>query len=292
VLFLRRFYCGKIYKTAVVLGIKLSEKINAIRPKIFKRLPIVLSKNEVSIIFNEIDNPYLFLLKFLYGTGLRINEFLNLRVKDVDLELNRINVIAGKGNKDRYTILPASMKEEIATHLFKINRIHQQDMLMGYGKAFLPDRMSRKFKNLGKDFSWQFLFPANGIFHDKETGNSGRWHLDESVINRFIKIAAKKASIHKRVTAHTFRHTFATHLLEDGVNLRVIPELLGHKSPETTMIYTHVMSNTVSSTISPVDRIFAMDIHANNPLKPALSVRTTALRKTMAIQESTSLSGQ
>lgn len=250
-----------LYLYKEVLEIKLSEHINLIRATKAKRLPVVLSKNEIGRLFSNLTGSKLFIVKFIYGTGLRLNEFLNLRIKDIELDLNRIRVVAGKGNKDRFTILPASMKDEIKAHIEKIKDIHNNDISLGYGSAFLPERLGQKYKNLGKEFSWQFVFPASSIFHDRVTGNSGRWHLDESLVSRIIRSAAKVSGIHKHVTAHTLRHSFATHLLESGVNLRIIQELLGHKSPETTMIYTHVMDNGASSAESPVDS-FAKPLNA------------------------------
>lgn len=244
-----------LYLYKEVLEIPLSERINCIRPQREKRLPIVLSRQEIALLFNQIQGSRLFMIRLLYGTGMRLNEFLNLRIKDIDFSLDRINIIAAKGGKDRYTLLPFSMKQEIALHIDKIKLIHENDLISGYGDAFLPGRLGKKYKAMGKSFSWQFVFPASTIFHDKTTGNSGRWHLGEELIAKIIRSAAKKAGIRKHVTSHTLRHSFATHLLESGVNLRIIQELLGHKSPETTMIYTHVMANSLSGTVSPVDTL-------------------------------------
>lgn len=244
-----------LYLYQEVLGIEISDRIDAVRARRSKRLPVVLSKEEVEVLFRHLSGSRLFLVRLLYGTGLRISEFLNLRIKDIDFSNGRICVVAGKGGKDRFTILPASMKEELKAHVAKVKEIHDGDLALGYGAAYLPGQLDGKYKNMGKEFSWQFLFPAAKVFQDIGTGNCGRWHIDDEVISDAIRSAKRKAGIVKHVTAHTMRHSFATHLLESGTNLRVIQELLGHKSPETTMIYTHLMANGASTTPSPVDSL-------------------------------------
>jgi len=186
---------------------------------------------------------------------MRLQEFLNLRIKDVDLFLNRISIISGKGNKDRITILPNSIKEKLRIHIEHVRELHEQDLSKGLGAAFLPYALGRKYENLGQAFFSQFLFPSSEIFHDTRTGNSGRWHIHERTVSRILRDAAAKAGITKHVTAHTLWHTFATHLLEAGVNLRIIQELLGHNSPETTMIYTHLVSDRLAKTRSPLDQL-------------------------------------
>lgn len=244
-----------LYLYREILEIELSGKIDAMRCHREKRLPVVLAKSEVEVLLQQLGGKERFMVKLLYGTGLRITEFVNLRVKDVDFPSNRICVVAGKGGKDRFTVLPASMKEELREHIDRVKNIHSADLAAGFGDAFLPGQLSRKYQNLGKEFCWQFLFPAGTIFHDRNTGHSGRWHVDSEVISAAISSARKRAAISKHVTAHTMRHSFATHLLEAGANLRVIQELLGHKSPETTMIYTHLVANGASTTASPLDSL-------------------------------------
>jgi integron integrase len=244
-----------LYLYTQVLQIELSQSIDAVRAKRRRRKPTVLSQEEVAALLAGLNGARLFMIRLLYGTGLRISEFVRLRVKDVDFANNRICVIAGKGGKDRYTVLPASMRDEIRTHIERIKVIHANDLANGYGMAFTASQVEGKHLELGKAFHWQFLFPASSLFRDTVTGNSGRWHIDELLIRRTIRAATDAARIYKHVTAHTLRHSFATHLLESGTNLRVIQELLGHSSPETTMIYTHLVAGGTALATSPLDRL-------------------------------------
>jgi integron integrase len=236
-----------------VLGIEFSDKINSIRAKNYHHLPVVLSKNEIETIFTLLQGIPLLIMQLLYGTGLRINELLNLRIKDIDFDQNRIIVFGGKGFKDRLTLLPESLKNRLQNHILKVKKLHEEDLKSGFGMAYFENRLSTKFRNAGKEFKWQFLFPSTTTFVDSITGNNGRWHLSSDFVSRHLNKATSLAKINKRVTPHTLRHTFATHLLETGVNLRIIQELLGHSSPETTMIYTHVLNNVLLNVISPID---------------------------------------
>ena len=179
---------------------------------------------------------------------------MNLRIKDIDFDLKRINVIGGKGNKDRYTLLPEPLIDRLRNHISKVSELHRRDLKNGFGSTYLPNKLGTKYRNMGKEIIWQFLFPSTKLFSDPVTGNKGRWHLDITSISRIVRTAAFKCKISKRVTPHTLRHSFATHLLEDGTNLRIIQELLGHNSPETTMIYTHVMETNLQIK-SPLETI-------------------------------------
>jgi integron integrase len=228
-----------------VLERELSGNINSIRAFKAKRLPVVLSRKEIGRLLSCSDGTGKLILEMLYGTGLRVNELVNLRVKDIDFDQKRIQVIGGKGNKDRFTILPSPIIDKLRKHLEKVEQMHHEDLKKGNGIAYLPDRLGIKYRNMGNDFGWQFVFPSKKLFKDQITGNTGRWHLDNATISQLVRSAAMRSKIVKRVTPHTLRHSFATHLMESGVNLRIIQELLGHNSPETTMIYTHVMQTTL-----------------------------------------------
>jgi integron integrase len=224
-----------------VLEIKLNGNITAIRAFRSKRLPVVLSKIEINKLIKAEEGTKRLIIEMLYGTGLRVNEFINLRIKDIDFNLKRINVVGGKGDKDRITLLPEPIIPKLNSHILKVTELHSEDLKQGHGEAYLPNRLGRKYKNMGKEIIWQFVFPSTKLFKDPVTGNKGRWHIDSSTLSRIVRGAALKSKISKRVTPHTLRHTFATHLMEAGANLRIIQELMGHSTPETTMIYTHVM---------------------------------------------------
>jgi integron integrase len=228
-----------------VLERELSGNINSIRAFKARRLPVVLSRKEIERLLSCSDGTEKLILEMLYGTGLRVNELVNLRIKDIDFDQKRIQVIGGKGNKDRFTILPSPIIEKLRHHIEKVEILHRQDLQKGNGIAYMPDRLGIKYRNLGKDIGWQFVFPSKKVFRDQITGNTGRWHLDNATISKLVRRAAMRSKISKRISPHTLRHSFATHLMESGVNLRIIQELLGHNSPETTMIYTHVMQTTL-----------------------------------------------
>ncbi len=176
----------------------------------------------------------------LYGSG-RLMECVRLRVKDIDFEYNQINIRNGKGNKDRVTILPEIIKDKLTRHLIKVENLHNEDIKKGLGGVYLPYALEKKYRNANKELGWQYVFPSSQISVDKRTGLKRRHHIDESVLQRVVKAAIKNAGIKKQGSCHTFRHSFATHLLEDGYDIRTVQELLGHEDLNTTMIYTHVM---------------------------------------------------
>ncbi len=237
-----------------VLKITLNRIEDVERARVSRRLPVVLTKAEVSAVLNELDGiPYL-AAALMYGSGLRLMECLRLRVKDLDFSYNQITVRSGKGNKDRVTPMPAKVKEPLRKQLLLAKLLHQQDLQAGYGSVELPYALSRKLPHAGRDWAWQYIFPAPKRSHDPRTGVERRHHLHESVLQKAVGAAMRKALIAKRGTCHSLRHTFATHLLQEGQDIRTIQELLGHKDVRTTMIYTHVLNRGGRGVRSPLDQ--------------------------------------
>lgn len=217
-----------------------------------KHLPVVFSKKESVKIFEHLHGVPKLVVSLLYGGGLRLSEALRLRIKDIDFDYNQIIVRNGKGEKDRHTILPVSIIPELKKHLNEVYIQHKEDLKKNKGATILPYALKRKYPNADKEFGRQFAFPADKFIKDKESGLIFRWHIHESTIQRAVKEAIKKAGIIKPGSPHTFRHSFATHLLENGYDIRTIQELLGHNSVKTTMIYTHVLNKGLGVK-SPLD---------------------------------------
>jgi integron integrase len=213
----------------------------------------VLTKTEVAQVLNYLPDPYRLMGQLLYGSGLRLMECVRLRVKDIDFEQHQLIVRDGKGQKDRVTMLPTRLIEPLRRQLHSAKRLHQADLTIGRGDVSLPYALERKYPNANREWGWQYVFPAPQLSTDPLTGLTRRHHLDPTGLQKAVKLAVKQAGLTKAASCHTFRHCFATHLLEAGYDIRTIQELLGHKDVKTTMIYTHVLNRGGLAVRSPLD---------------------------------------
>jgi len=228
---------------------------HVVRAKRPQRLPVVLTRQEINVLLAALDGVSWIMGLLLYGSGLRVLECLRLRIQDVDFDANQVTVRGGKGDKDRITLLPQAVKGPLAEHLKRVRAIHQSDMQNGWGRVPLPDALARKYPNAAADWRGQYVFPADHRWVNGQTGQEGRHHIHESAVQRAVKEAVRKAGIAKHATCHTFRHSFATHVLENGDDIRTIQELLGHTDVKTTMIYTHVLNRGGKGVRRPVDSL-------------------------------------
>ena len=236
-----------------VLDQSMDGSINAIRADRKVNIPVVMTREEVAAVLSLLNGTPQLVAKLLYGSGLRIMEAIRLRVKDVDFGLKQITVRSGKGDKDRITTFPLSLTPLLQNHLGKVKTLHDQDLAQGYGEVYLPHALAQKYPQAGREWGWQYIFPARNLAVDPRSGLTRRHHVDPSVINNSIKVAVRQARLTKHISAHTFRHSFATHLLQRGTDIRTIQQLLGHKDLETTMIYTHVLQLGAQGVPSPLD---------------------------------------
>lgn len=229
----------------------------ALRARKPRRLPVVMTRDEVAAVLSRLNGKRWLMTSLMYGAGLRLMECLRLRVQDIDFAANQIMVRDGKGNRDRRVMLPKVSKMPMAEHLEHVKAIHQSDLAAGYGRVVMPYALERKYPNAAADWRWQLVFPQKHRWRNVQTGQQGRHHVDESLVQRAVAEAVRNAGLTKRASCHTFRHSFATHLLENGCDIRTIQELLGHKDIKTTMIYTHVLNQGGNGVQSPIDKLLA-----------------------------------
>jgi integron integrase len=246
--------CAILFLYQNVLGRPLDRLEGVVRARRPKRLPAVLTRREVKDLLEHLDGTPRLVCLLLYGSGLRLLEALQLRVKDIDFARRELIVRRGKGGKDRVALLPAAASPALEEHLRKVQAQHQRDLERGLGRAPMPDALDRKYPQADRQWGWQWVFPASSHYVDRTSGRRYRHHLHESVIQKAVRDAARAAGLTKPATCHTLRHSFATHLLEDGYDIRTIQELLGHQDVSTTMIYTHVLNRGGRGVRSPLDR--------------------------------------
>lgn len=232
----------------------LDQLVYAKRPT---RLPVVLAREEVATLLSHLSPPWLLMAKLMYGAGLRLMECLTLRIKDIDFERHQLTVRRGKGGKDRVALLPGSLEQSLREHILERRSEHERDLERGQGRVEVPFALARKYPHAPHDFSWQWLFPASRTHVDQTTGERRRHHVHESAVQRAVRDAVVTVGFSKPVSCHTLRHSFATHLLESGTDIRTIQRLLGHADVRTTMIYTHVLQKGPFGVTSPLDHIAA-----------------------------------
>jgi integron integrase len=236
-----------------VLGHEIGDLGEVIRAKKANHLPVVMTREEVKAVLSKFRGGKWLMASLMYGAGLRLMECLRLRIQDIDFSRNEILVRGGKGQKDRVTMLPESLKKPLQDYLRRVKAMHEGDLCDGCGQVPLPDALDRKYPSASREWRWQWVFPQENRWTDPKTGEQGRHHADESILQKAFKQAVEEAGLTKRATCHTLRHSFATHLLEAGYDIRTVQELLGHTDVRTTMVYTHVLNRGGRGVKSPVD---------------------------------------
>lgn len=247
-------FSGLLFLYQQVLDRKLDFIDDVQRVKRPAKLPVVFTPAEAQSVLNQLNGDYRLMAELLYGSGLRLLECLRLRVKDVDFGYGQIVVRDAKGLRDRVTILPESVRRPLQLHLEQMKNQHTRDLAAGHGRVYLPFALERKYRNANRSWAWQHIFPADKLSVDPRSGEMRRHHVLEKNLQNAVKLAVKRAGIHKQGSCHTFRHSFATHLLENGYDIRSVQELLGHRDVSTTMIYTHVLNRPGLGIQSPLDR--------------------------------------
>jgi integron integrase len=242
-----------------VLKIDLKRIQDIARARTPKRLPVVMTRDEVQAVLNQLSGATWIMAMLMYGSGLRLLECVGLRVKDIDFSGHQVCVRGGKGNKDRSTILPGCLVDRLREQLKTVKLLHERDQVNERCSVATPMAIDRKYPNAGREWAWYWVFPATRTYIERETGRKRRHHYHESAVQRAVKLAVAKAGINKPASCHTFRHSFATHMLESGWDIRTIQELLGHASVQTTMIYTHVIDRGPMGVVSPADKLPGVD---------------------------------
>ena len=237
-----------------MLEIKLPWLDNITQAKAPRRLPVVLTVGETQAVLSRLAGSHALIASLLYGSGMRLMEAVRLRVKDVDFARCEILVREGKGFKDRVTMLPEAVIEPLKAHLAKVKALHREDLAAGFGEVYMPFALDKKYPHAGREWGWQYVFPSKSLSVDPRSGKTRRHHLDEKGVQRAMKQAVRDAGLVKPATPHTLRHSFATHLLQSGYDIRTVQELLGHSDVSTTMIYTHVLNKGGKGVVSPLDR--------------------------------------
>jgi integron integrase len=235
-----------------VIDKPIEGEIAPIRSKRLPRPPTVLTQTEIQRLLSAMEGKHALMAKVLYGSGLRLMECIRLRIQDVDFGQNLIFV---RGGKDRTTILPRNLHDELHAHIEEVKGLHHQDLVAGFGEVYVPEALARKYRNAAREPGWQWVFPARQRSIDPRSGKEMRHHVMESGLQKAVKLAGQRAGIDKKIGCHTLRHSFATHMLEQGVNIRVLQDLLGHADVKTTEIYTHVMDRDIQRLQSPLDRL-------------------------------------